>query len=93
MAKNKITMTGYTVTIKELLLRPIIREDQVHEYLNKMTDVEIKQRDVEIFATLDENKVPRKFPDWNAAWLSAIIDTDILYRLFRQAEDCEFESL
>jgi hypothetical protein len=39
---------SYSISIDELIMRPIIRNDQVHEYLNKMTDREIKVRECEI---------------------------------------------
>ena len=33
----------YTIEIEELIKRPIIRSDKPEEFLNKMTDNEIRQ--------------------------------------------------
>jgi hypothetical protein len=79
-------MTTYSLTIEELFKRPIIRNDQMVEFLNKMTDDEIDQWDKEVGLILEEEKVPDVFPDWNNAYLSKIIDRDILYNLFEMSE-------
>jgi hypothetical protein len=79
-------MTQYTLTIPELLMRPIIRNDQVHEYLNKMTDDELIQRDQEIYAILEEDGVKKVFPDWNSAYMSKQIDSHILYEIFQKGD-------
>jgi 16S rRNA C967 or C1407 C5-methylase (RsmB/RsmF family) len=72
----------YTVKIGELIARPLIRNDQTYDFLNKMTDEEIDQWDKEVAEMLKEEKVPEIFPDWNAAYLAKLIDRQILYDLF-----------
>ena len=69
----------YTVKIGELIARPLIRNDQTYDFLNKMTDEEIDQWDKEVAEMLKEEKVPEIFPDWNAAYLAKLIDRQILY--------------
>lgn len=73
----------YSLTIEELINRPIIRSDQGYEYLNKMTDVEIQIFDREIEQILIEDNVPKQYPDWNVSVMSKYIDFDILYNLFK----------
>jgi hypothetical protein len=74
----------YTISIQELIKRPIIRNDKPEEFLNKMTDQEINQYEKEIEQILSEEKVNKIFPDWNAAFLAKTIDRGILYKLFKQ---------
>ena len=78
--------TKHSIPIDELLKRPIIRNDSAFEFLNKMTDEEIRQWNSEVEQMLIEEKAPRKFPDWNAAFLAKKVDTDILYNLFKLAD-------
>jgi len=75
-----------TLNISELLARPVIRNDNAYEFLNKMTDEEIAQWDKETEQMLDEEKVERVFPDWNAAYLAKVIDAQILHDLFALGE-------
>jgi 16S rRNA C967 or C1407 C5-methylase (RsmB/RsmF family) len=77
----------YTLTIQELIQRPIIRNDNAYEFLNKMTNEEIKQWDKEAEQMLKDEKIPEMFPDWNAAYLTKIIDRQILYDLFTEANN------
>ena len=77
----------YSLTVKELLKRPIIRDDQPHEYLNKMTDEEIERRYAEIDAILEADGVPKVYPDWNAAHLAKIIDSHVLYQCFKLGDN------
>lgn len=74
----------YTLTIEQLISRPIIRNDNSHEFLNKMTDEEIRQWEKEIEHNLIEEGVSKKFPDWNAAIVSKVIDTDIIYIIIKK---------
>jgi hypothetical protein len=74
----------YTINIDELIKRPIIRDDQRHESLNKMSDEEIKQFEYEVEQSLIEEGVVQKFPDWNAAFLAKMIDREILYTIFKE---------
>jgi hypothetical protein len=82
---NENTMK-YTIGIKELIKRPIIRNDHSEEYMNKMTDEEILQWEAEIDQSLLAEGVDKKFPDWNAAFLAKIIDRSILYNLMKLGE-------
>lgn len=72
----------YSITLQELIDRPIIRNDQPHEYMNKLTDIELDERKMEIDQILRNEGVSEEFPDWNASYLSVVIDTDIIYRLY-----------
>ncbi len=75
---------SYSITLNELIERPVIRNDQFLEYLNKMTDEEIKQFEDEIEEVLEKDgEVKKVFPDWNAAILSRLIDREILYEVFK----------
>ena len=73
----------YTIGIKELVKRPIIRNDRPEEFLNKMTDEEIKQYEIEIEQNLLEEGIKPKFPDLNVSFLAKTIDRSILYNLFK----------
>ena len=77
----------YKLTILELIQRPIIRNDNAYEFLNKMTDKEIDQWDKEVMQMLKKEKVLEVFPDWNAAYLAKMIDRQILYDLFTEANN------
>lgn len=72
----------HTIKIEELIKRPIIRNDKSEEFLNKMTDDEIRQWENEVKQNLLEQGVVQKFPDWNVAFLAKSIDTSILYKCF-----------
>ena len=72
--------------IKELVNRPIIRDDHALEFMNKMTDEEIEILEHDIKIKLIKDKVPEKFPDWNSAYLCAVIDKEALYQLFKKSE-------
>jgi|LauGreDrversion4_2_1035121.scaffolds.fasta_scaffold01706_10 hypothetical protein len=74
---------GYTIKIKELLERPIIRNDYDEEWMNKMTDDELNQFDRESLQLCIEEGTPEKYPDINAACLSKHIDRGILYKLHK----------
>jgi len=73
----------YTISIIELIKRPIIRKDKPEEFLNKMTDDEFKQFDEEITINLKKEKTIENFPEWNAAYLAKLIDRSILYDIFK----------
>lgn len=72
----------YTIPVRELIDRPIIREDFNEEWMNKMTDDEHKQWDEETYAMLKDEGIT-KFPDINSAHLCKHIDRGILYELFK----------
>jgi len=76
---NNIT---YSITIPELIKRPIIREDFDEEWMNKMTDLEISQWDKETYAIIEAEGVTG-FPAINAAYLSKHIDRSVFYKLFK----------
>ena len=73
----------YSLKLMELINRPIIRNDKSCEFLNKMTDEEIKTWEKEIEQNLIEEGVPQKFPEWNAAFLAKEIDYEIMYEIFK----------
>jgi len=75
----------YTISIQELIKRPLIRDNYGEEWMNKMTDEELKQFDKDVWDILEENGVPKVFPDWNAALLAKHIDRCILYELFKMS--------
>jgi len=75
----------YTITIQELLERPILHNRYADEWMNKLTDEELNQWDKEVYAKLIEDGTPNKFPDLNAGHLSAVIDRTILYKIFKES--------
>jgi len=64
-------MTTYTIDLKELVSRPIIRHDYAHEWLNKMTDDEIER----FYQEVMQQKSSR--------WITECIDQGILYQLHK----------
>lgn len=74
----------YTISIKELLERPIIRVDFNEEWMNKMTDEELSQFDRESYQFCLNEGASEKYPDINAACLSKHIDRTILYKLMKE---------
>jgi len=74
---------NHTISIKELIDRPIIRSDRPDEWMNKCTNEEIHQWEDEVYQILREEGVPEVFPDFNSAFLAKCIDRDIIYRLFK----------
>jgi hypothetical protein len=76
----------YTISVRELIDRPIIREDFNEEWMNKMTDDEINQWDKETYAMLKDEGIT-EYPDVNGAHLSKHIDRSILYELIKQAKN------
>lgn len=69
------------IKIEDLIKRKVIRSDNAHEFLNKMTNEEIDQWMREYEEFLVRNGYEKKFPEWNVAMLSGIIDFDIMYLL------------
>ena len=76
----------YSITIDELLTRPIIRNDFNEEWMNKMTDEELSQFDKESYQFCLDGSTPEKFPDINAAHLSKHIDRTILYKILKESK-------
>jgi hypothetical protein len=76
----------YSLTILELIDRPIIRNDRPEEWMNKMTDEEEAIWDKEARAMCIAEGTPQKFPDMNAAHLAKSIDRGILYSLIKMGE-------
>lgn len=74
---------GYTITIQELIERPIIRSDFDEEWMNKMTDGELSQFDKESYNMCIDEGTLDKYSDINAASLAKHIDRGILYNLFK----------
>jgi hypothetical protein len=52
--------------------------------MNKMTDEEIKNFKKEVNEYLKLQGIPEIFPDWNAAYLAVMIDTEIIYDLIKK---------
>jgi hypothetical protein len=75
---------NYSITIKDLIHRPVIRDDFTEEWMNKMTDEELTQFDKEIYQLCLKECVPGKFIDINAACLSKQYDRTILYNLIKE---------
>jgi len=73
--------------LRELSKKPILRNDQALEFMNKMTDEEIIEYDKSVELLLDKRGVPEYFPDRNSARLSQNIDDEILYTILKQALD------
>jgi hypothetical protein len=73
-----------SITMQELLERPVIRNDYDEEWMNKMTNEELNQFDRESYQACLEEGTPEKYPDINAACLSKHIDMCILYKLLKQ---------
>ena len=76
----------YTLSVRELIDRPIIREDFNEEWMNKMTDDEINQWDKETYAMIQDEGII-EYPNVNGAHLCKHIDRGILYELFKIAKD------
>jgi len=76
----------HTIKIRELISRPIIRSDKPLEFLNKMTDEEIEKLDSDIETILLEEGVERKYPIWNEAAVTKMIDRDTMYNLFKHVD-------
>lgn len=74
----------YSITLEELIKRPIIRNDKPEEFLNKMTVEEIEQWEAETEVILLQEGVKKIFPDWNAAFLARTIDRSILYSILKE---------
>ncbi len=75
---------SYTISIEELIKRPLIRNDHSEEWLNKMSDTEIKVFEKEAELILLSKGVKKQFPKWNSEFLSLIIDRSIIYRLLNK---------
>jgi hypothetical protein len=73
--------------IHELINKPIIRNDYDEEWLNKMTDEEIEAWEDEMLEECIKAGIPYKFPDINGALISKHIDTTILYKIFKIANE------
>ena len=76
--------------ISVLVDRPVIKgRNKYPEFFNKMTGRELLNFEKDIEKQLDKENVPRKFPDWNAAYLAKIIDYEILYNLYKEIDNPE----
>lgn len=80
--KNK--ENNKSLNLNDLIDRPIIRNDQIFEMLNKMTDEEIKDYYDSIEKQLEIDGVEKIFPVWNSERLSKEIDMEILYEIFKE---------
>jgi hypothetical protein len=77
---------NYSITINDLIDRPIIRNEFNEEWMNKMTDEELTQFDKESYQICLEDGTPEKYPDINAACLSKHIDRSILYNILKESK-------
>ena len=77
---------NYSITINDLIDRPIIRNEFNEEWMNKMTDEELTQFDKESYQICLEDGTPEKYPDINAACLSKHIDRAILYNILKESK-------
>ncbi len=74
----------YSITLKELIERPIIRNDFYEEWRNKMTNDELIQFDKESYDICISNGIPNRYPEINSACLSKHIDRDIAYNILKK---------
>jgi hypothetical protein len=74
---------GYSISIMELLDRPIIGNRYALEFMNKMTEEENIQYEKELNVIMRESKTPEKYPDWNSEYLAKTIDRQILYDVLK----------
>lgn len=72
----------YSISISELIKRPVLRTDQRCEMLNKMTDEEIERYEQEVLGSALEQG-PQQYPDTNVRVLSTLIDNEIIYTLLK----------
>ncbi len=75
----------YSISIQELIKRPLIRNNHADEWMNKMTDEELNQFYDELDANLKNDGVPHRFPEFTAAMFAGIVDRGILYTLFKMS--------
>ena len=75
------------MNIHELINKPIIRNDQTEEWLNKLTDEEILEWNIKMRDECLKAGTPNKFPDINAARLAKHIDTTIIYNLIKMKNE------
>ena len=75
---------NYTVSIRDLVKRPLCRVDLAEEWMNKMTDEEIRQWEKELTEEMIDDGHKRNFPDWNASFLASTVDRSIVYKLLKE---------
>lgn len=85
----------YTNKIKQLVERPIIRDDFDEEWMNKMTDEELDQFEKESFQMCLEKGSTELYSDETYSeeiitkWVANYIDRGILYELFKERKNNE----
>ena len=72
-----------SISIQELINRPLLKNIEQSEFLNKMTDDETEQYFKEVELLLEKENIPKSFPEWNSAFLTKIIDRNILYLILK----------
>lgn len=76
--------------IKELIERPVIRNDFNEEWMNKMTDEEIDQFEKESYQMCLEKGGPdADSEEIITKWVANYIDRGILYELFKEQKNNE----
>jgi membrane-bound ClpP family serine protease len=73
----------YTISIQELIERPMIRSDYNEEWLNKMTDYEITQFQNESYQMCLIEGINKQSSDIIHSCTTKFINRDILYKLFK----------
>jgi len=87
LCNNKILNMTDPNFLKSLVNKPIIRDDYSEEFLNKMTDAEIEDWEHDVKTSMIKDKIPEKYPDWGSAYTCRVIDSSILYQLFKESEN------
>lgn len=77
----------YSVTLMDLLYRPIIRNNFDSEWKNKMTDDEIKQIefDLDVKESIKSHD-PLDIAEYLSTVLSKTIDRDVMYNLLKESK-------
>lgn len=79
---------AYSISIIELLDRPIIRDDRGYEWMNKMTNEELENWEMEAIETIRNST--ERFEVYSGDWMPELmtkhIDRDILYRIMKMGD-------
>jgi hypothetical protein len=77
----------YSLSVQELIKRPLQRNDQPYEFMNKMNDEEIEQFEKEVKVYMELDNVSKIFPEYNAELIARFINRDIIYKVFQMETD------
>lgn len=82
--KLKRGKRSFSTKINTLLLRPQLRKDYPHEFMNKMTDAEIKILMGEVRKILSDEEIPStNINYYNKAFRSFIEEREDIYQQFK----------